>query len=188
MIRTRSRGSRPVGNPGVRTASAAGDALRGDDRGGVYFESVIALPILILFFSWSVQLTYLSIASLLVKHAAVAAARSAAVVIPDCPSAFADGSPPGTLGGERLAAVQKAATAVIVALDYLPLLWPAGSAGVTAPDVSVDLAGSGVGLVVVSFPAPCTVPLGGWIICGGASKTITASATFPVQGASYAYY
>jgi hypothetical protein len=157
-------------------------------RGAVYTEALIAIPVLLFFFSASLQLAYLSIASLLLRHAAVAAARSAAVIVPDAPSAFGDGSAAGTTSGGRIAAVQKSATAVMIALDNLPLLWLAGSAGVTDGDVGVDLGNVQNGVVRVSFTAPCTVPLGGWIICGGTTKTLVSSAAFPLQGASYAYY
>jgi hypothetical protein len=156
-------------------------------RGAVYVEAAIAIPILLMFFSMTLQLAYLSIASLLLRHATVAAARSASVIIPDAPSAFG-GSAAGTVSGDRLAAVQKAATSVMLALDNVPLLWPAGSAGVGTGDVVVDLQNVNSGVVRVSFNAPCTVPLGGWMTCGGSSKTLTASAAFPLQGASYAYY
>src|SRR5258708_17685340 len=94
-------------------------------RGAVYTEALIAIPVLLFFFSASLQLAYLSIASLLLRHAAVAAARSAAVIVPDAPSAFGDGSAAGTPSGGPIAAVPKAAAAGLAAAHDTPLPLPA---------------------------------------------------------------
>ena len=140
-----------------------------------------------------VQLSYLCIASLLTRHAAVQAARAAAVLIPDCPSAFADNSPPGTTTGSRWTEVQQAAFGVVEAVDNLPLLWTTGSGGVSLNDVNVDLQlGSGLmspTVVTVTFQPPCTVPVDGWLICTavGGGK-VHGVAAFPNQGAGYVYY
>jgi hypothetical protein len=45
-------------------------SLRGaDDRGAVMVESLVAIPTLLAFFAMILQLSYLSIASLVVQHA-----------------------------------------------------------------------------------------------------------------------
>src|SRR5579859_677149 len=95
---------------------------RSDERGAVMVESLVAIPALLAFFAMIVQLAYLSIASLTVQHAAVVAARSASVIVPDMPTAFDDHSKVGAADGDRLAAVAEAASKVIAALKPLPSL------------------------------------------------------------------
>ncbi len=161
-------------------------------------ESLVAIPTLMAFFAMMVQLAYLSIASLVVQHAAVVAARSASVIIPDIPFAFDDQSKVGSADGDRLAAVTLAASTVITALKPLPALSLQANGGFN-PDVTVTLMEDGepktefepedIIQAKVSYDYQCAVLFGGSLICGlGGKVTLSAIAAMPTQGAEYGYY
>jgi hypothetical protein len=171
---------------------------RSDERGAVMVESLVAIPTLLAFFAMIVQLAYLSIASLTVQHAAVVAARSASVIVPDMPTAFDDHSKVGAADGDRLAAVTEAASKVIAALKPLPSLSLQGDSAFQ-PDAKVALLKDGkeatdfepeaVIQARVEYEYQCAVMFGGSLICGADGKvTLTAIAAMPNQGASYGYY
>ena len=73
--------------------------LLGDDRAVVTIEALLALLPVLLAFLGSVQLAFLAAARLVVTHAAIAAARSAAVVLDDDPR-FYGGEPRGHIGDD----------------------------------------------------------------------------------------
>ena len=163
------------------------------DRGAVMVESLVAIPTLLAFFAMILQLSYLSIASLVVQHAAVAAARSASVIVPDDPFAFDDRSNIGSGEGDRLATITHAANFALGALQPLPLQ------GKFNPSVTVKLLKSGaeaaefetedVIQAEVSYDFQCGVLFGGSLICGtGGVVTLTGLAAMPNQGAEYGYY
>src|SRR5258706_6486363 len=81
--------------------------------GLVYVEALVTLPVVIYFPMITIQLADYFVAVLLTKHAAIAAARAAAVVGPDNPSYYG-GQAPG-LGGRRLADVKQAAALALAA-------------------------------------------------------------------------
>ena len=156
-------------------------------------ESLVAIPTLLTFFAMILQLSYLSIASLVVQHSAVVAARSASVIIPDDPFAFTDQSKVGSADGDRLATVTDAANFVMGALKPLPLQ------GEFNPSVTVklmkdkaeakDFEAEDVIQAQVSYDFKCGVMFGGSLICGtGRTVTLTAVAAMPNQGAEYGYY
>jgi hypothetical protein len=163
-------------------------------------ESLVAIPTLLMFFAMMVQLSYLSIASLVVQHAAVTAARSASVIIPDMPFAFDDRSKVGSAdkSGDRVKAIKQAVSAVIAAMKPLPTLSLQGDAAFN-PDADVVLMSEGqeaeefeAGGIIqtkVSYDYTCAVMFGGSLICGTDGKvTLTATAAMPNQGAEYGYY
>ncbi len=168
--------------------------LREADDGAVMVESLIAIPTLLTFFAMILQLSYLSIASLVVQHSAVVAARSASVIIPDDPTAFADNSEVGAFDGDRLETVQNAARYPVYALRPMPFQ----SKDFDPESLKVTLEGSegkdlfefdGVVKATVTFPYICGVPFGGSLICGvDGTMTLSAMAAMPIQGAEYAYY
>jgi hypothetical protein len=169
-----------------------------NERGAVMVESLVAIPTLLMFFAMMVQLSYLSIASLVVQHAAVVAARSASVIVPDIPFAFDDQSKVGAADGDRLAAVTLAASTVIGALKPLPSLSLQTNGGFN-PNVTVtlmddgepatDFEAEGIIQARVQYDYQCAVLFGGSLICGtGGKVTLTAIAAMPNQGAEYGYY
>jgi hypothetical protein len=171
---------------------------RSGERGAVMVESLVAIPMLLAFFAMIVQLAYLSIASLTVQHAAVVAARSASVIIPDMPTAFDDQSKVGAAEGDRLAAITEAVTKTIAALKPLPTMSLQGESAFQ-PDAKVvllkdgkeakDFEPEGVVQARVEYEYTCAVMFGGSLICGTDGKvTLTALAAMPIQGASYGYY
>ena len=163
------------------------------DRGAVMVESLVAIPTLLAFFAMILQLSYLSIASLVVQHAAVAAARSASVIVPDDPFAFDDRSKIGSADGDRLKTITDAANFALTALQPLPLQ------GKFNPAATVKLMKSGADAsefdtediiqAQVSYDFPCGVLFGGSLICGtSGTVTLTGIAAMPNQGAEYGYY
>jgi hypothetical protein len=163
------------------------------DRGAVMVESLVAIPTLLAFFAMILQLSYLSIASLVVQHAAVVAARSASVIVPDDPFAFSDQSKIGSGDGDRLATITDAASFTLGALQPLPL------EGKINPSVTVKLTKDGAEATdfeaediiqaYVSYDFKCGVLFGGSLICGtGGVVTLTGVAAMPNQGAEYGYY
>lgn len=177
-----------------------------DDRGAVMVESLVAIPTLLMFFAMMVQLSYLSMASLVVQHCAVVAARSASVIVPDIPLAFDDQSAVGSADGDRLAAVTKAATDTLAALKPLPslslqgassfnpnitvkLMDPETCEGAAQCPAATDFDAEGIIQAQVSYDYQCAVLFGGSLICGTSGKvTLTAIAAMPNQGAEYGYY
>jgi hypothetical protein len=172
--------------------------LRDNDRGAVMVESLVAIPTLMAFFAMMVQLSYLSMASLVVQHAAVVSARSASVIIPDIPFAFGDQSKVGTAEGDRHAAVVDAAKAAIASLKSLPTL-ALQSEDAFNEDVDVQIMKDGkesgefepedIVQTKIQYDFKCSVLFGGSLICGTSGKvTLTSLAAMPVQGAEYGYY
>lgn len=137
-------------------------------RGAAMVEFVIAIvPVLMVFFAW-VQLGQLYTAHLLMKHAALVAARAGTVMIePD--------HNPGATGGE--ADVQAAANAAIGPMSRKLQL-----------TTSITGSGSYSGLVTakVSGKFTCSVPLGRNLVCGGGVKDMPEfQVQLPLQGANY---
>lgn len=150
--------------------------LRHDSSGAVLAEFVIALvPLLTMFFSF-VQLSRLSAARLMVKHAAIVGARAAAVV------SNGKGNNPGAKSGSNAGEVE---TAVKAALG--PFWTRKG--GVTKVDVDVNDTSSKDDPynwveVKVTATYACNVPMG-QIACGGKTKKLVEKFRMPHQGAHY---
>ena len=134
-----------------------------DCKGAVLAEFAIAIvPILMLFFCIA-QLCVLGYTSLLVKHAAFVAVRAAAVVNP--------GMADSALGSNDVEQAAKLALAGVPGRISV--------ASTAAAPMSQDMITTTVGL-----DFPCTVPLGGILVCGAVARhAMSASAAFPNQGA-----
>jgi hypothetical protein len=122
-------------------------------------------------------------AQLLTEHAALAAARTASVVVPDAPARYG-GEAANTLGPKRKAAVRLAAIHALAPLVQNEEI----------SSVEVDLGGAGsVGprapiTINVDAVFRCKVPLAAQLVCErDGTRALSASATMPNQGARYAY-
>ena len=163
------------------------------DHGAVMVESLVAIPMLLTFFAMVVQISYVQIASLVVQHSAVVAARSASVIIPDDPTAFSDGSPVGSADGDRLATIEHAARAPLFALQPMPFQATAFDPSTLQVQLDGNEGGEfepdGIAKAKVTFPYKCGVPFGGSLVCGfDATVNLTGMAAMPIQGAEYGYY
>src|SRR6266545_2851686 len=81
---------------------------RRNSRGVLYVETLITLPVVIYFALITWQLIDLMIACYMVRHAAISAARAAAVIGPDEPRHYGDQARDDLSGGQRLEDVRKA--------------------------------------------------------------------------------
>ncbi len=150
-----------------------------ETRGAVYVEFLAVFLPLFIFFLSLVQLIFVQTASLVVSHAAMTAARAAAVIAPDDP-AYYGGAGVGTLGGAKKNDVIKAAAIPLSALG------PEGE-GLTV-DVGGAYAKDAMITVKLKYDYKCRVPGGALFVCGfGGTKTISAEAAMRNQGAEYVY-
>ena len=159
-----------------------------DQKGAVYVEFLAAFLPLFIFFEALVQLSGLATATLVVRHAAVSAARAAIVVLPDEPDEY-DNEPVNSISGKRLDAIENAAA--------LPLRSVGSFVDfkVTFPSQSGSKnSRSRVGrddLVRVKVEAVyrCQIPIGNRLVCNPLTsmRTLTAEAALPNQGADYEY-
>lgn len=144
--------------------------------GAVYVEYLVALvPFLLLGLS-GMQLVELWTGEIVMKRAASAAVRAAAVVLPDDPRFYAN-VPANRFEGARKSAVELAAALVLVPSPQFKDL------------VAVELELPPDGLLLtatVRARFSCSLGLVG-VVCGGSEKTLSARASFPFQGARYRY-
>ncbi len=141
-----------------------------DQRGAVLAEfALVLMPLLFTFFGF-VQYAQLATADLYVRHAAICAARAAAVMQDD--NNPGDHSPQQS--GSEAAAEQAMGK------------W-ARSGLLGVPSVSISGGGTGGEFVTatVTVPVTCRVPLGNMMACKGASTSLSHTARFPAQGARY---
>ena len=156
-------------------------------RGAVYVEFLLAFMPLFVFFMALVQLAFVSMANIVVKHAAVTAVRAAIVVLPDDPSAY-DEEEEMKAGGRRLADITLAAKAPLLAVTASPdieVRFPTSPGG---SDSRVAFWRDDLVRVQVELHYPCRVPIGKTLVCGlFGNKTLVGEAALPNQGADYAY-
>jgi Flp pilus assembly protein TadG len=148
---------------------------RPSSRGVVYVETLIAFPVILLMFFVTWQLFDYLTAHLIVRHAAVCAARAAAVIAPDEPSYY-NGQPKDDLaGGQRLSDVRNAAVEVLDAHPHLTN---------TSVSVAVDgFSQDSLVTVRVSVEYHCLLHYVN-AVCGGAdTRTLESVASFPYQAA-----
>lgn len=137
---------------------------RGGERGAALVEFVIAVvPFLMLFFV-TAQYSVLAVGKILTKHSAFLAARAAIVTCTE----------PG--GGGGMGEVDNAA-----ALAFGPAL-KLGRPTTAITAGACEETSQAMMTVTVTMPMKCSVPLGNLFVCGGATKTLTASASMPSQG------
>lgn len=176
--------------------------LRGDTRGAVYVEFLIAFMPVFVFFLCLLQLALLFSAKLLVEHAATTGSRAAAVVFGDEPGPYREASAqPNVHSAERRKTVRGA---VLIALAPLILDDTVAAVGVAYPDApggksqpaGTPIAarmGNGMVRVRVEAIVICKIALANIIACEphGSStlrvRTIPAESVYPYQGANYAY-
>jgi hypothetical protein len=146
------------------------------EGGAVFVEHLLALsPVLVLaLFAW--QSVELWRGDLLVRHAALAAARAAVVVLPDDP-AFYGGAEVDRFTGERRAEIELAA-ALVLAHD------PQFSG---KPVVQLDHALRHEPLTVSVSAAYGCSPAWARGFCLIPQRQLSASATLAYEGASYLY-
>jgi Flp pilus assembly protein TadG len=168
-----------------------------DRRGAAYVEFLIAFPPIFLMFLGLWQLGIMFVASLVVQHAAVCAARAAAVAIAEPVDT------PHTLGdfGRVMAtdAAYLAASPLLNggAISSLSVEFPsdAGGAGERTTYQPSSTAKPSMVRVRVKADFVCAVTPVNVLVCGlngagggGATTTqLTAEASFPYQGANYRY-
>lgn len=150
-----------------------------DTAGALFVEHLIAFLPVMYFFLATWQLIELFTADLIVRRAANAAVRAAAVVLPDDPNSFGRDANIHKYAGLRRDYVQLAAELVLMA------------AGNIEDNVTVEVTGnfSGHSPITAEVTARfrCTA---GWvnIVCGGQpTRTLTQSSTYVYQGASFSY-
>lgn len=134
-------------------------------RGATSAEFVIVfVPFLMLFFA-TAQYSVLAVEKILTKHSAFLAVRAAIVACTE----------PGA-GDDAMKDIDNAA-----AVAFGPALkLGRPSAKVTAG--ACDQTNQDLMTVTVSVKVKCSVPMGGLLVCGGPTKTLTASASMPNQG------
>lgn len=153
-------------------------SLRGDQRGAIFVEQMIAYLPVMFFFLATWQLIELCAAHLILKRAASAAARAAIVVLPDDP-AFYDGVAKDSFSGKRKADIELAA-AMILATN------PHFTSDFTV-DVPSGLKGGAPLTATVKAKFFC---FAGWVslVCGPTGvRELTAKSVYAYQGAAYSY-
>ena len=148
--------------------------------GGVYVEFLIAFLPVFFFFLGLVQLAFVQVANLVVKHAATKAVRAAVVVLPDDPQYYG-GVAVGSYSGQRRSDIERAAQIPLATLGLLEA---------ATAKVSINTAYSRNALLTaqVDFQYHCKVPWGRFVVCGLTNfKKISGQATMTAQGALYEY-
>jgi len=168
--------------------SAPRRELAGGTRGAVYVEFLIAFLPLFSFFLCLVQLAMLQTANLIVKHAAVVAARAAVVILPDDPDRYG-GANINRAEGTRRDKIVQAATIPLSTLEDFPfpeVRFPTDEGG---DDDRVVFGRDDLVRVQVNQLYRCRVPLARTIVCGAffGLKRLRGEASLPNQGASYGY-
>jgi len=196
----------------VAAFSSRSRAVAADERGAVFVEFLIAFLPVFTFFLCLVQLSLLFTVKVVTEHAAVNAARAAAVVIGDDPKTY-DGEDINVLtpNGKRFDAVRDAALITLSPLilngtvDSLTVSFPPpGTPGGEPQSGTINFAPmdhSNIGKVRVrvDVDAQCKIAIANRIACSSFSnlirealrlhpvKRVRAEAVFPYQGARYEY-
>lgn len=150
--------------------------IGGDTRGAVFVEQLIAFLPVIFFFLATFQLMELCAGDLIVKRAASVAARAAVVVLPDDPG-FYGGVPVNSFSGARKRDIELAVAMILAVSPHF------------SDDFTVTVTNSSRNeplTATVRAPFHC---FAGWVslVCGGASRTLQASARHIYQGADFDY-
>ena len=155
-----------------------------DRRGSVATELIVAFGPLTLFFFAIWQEALLTSGQSLTQHAAIAAARSATVVLADDPARYG-GSAANSVSPQRAAAVRAAA---VRALSPLVFDDTVSDVQVTFPGTTGPLQPGQDVTVRVTATFQCALPLVRSILCdAGGSTRLVADATLPVHAARYTY-
>lgn len=161
----------------MRPNGLRGRARRRGNTGAIYVETVIVLPLIVYFSFLTWQLVDLAIAGYIVKHAAVCAARDAAVVGPDSVRFYGNQPQHVISSGARFDDVKEATWRALQAHKK----FKQGA-------FNVQLSGSTtVGSMIsatVNAEYPCLVPQLNAVCLGGAVRTLSATESFPYQAAN----
>jgi hypothetical protein len=190
-----------------RRHRSMGAGLR-SEHGAVFVEFLIVFMPVLTFFLCLLQLALLYMTRLVAEHAAVNAARAAAVVIGDEPKRYSN-EPINQLriGGARYKAIRDAALISIMPLildgtvDDLKVLFPApdkpdGPArSGTQSYTPMDMANVSKVRVRIELQVNCKIGLANRILCRSGllngvlalhpTKRVRAEAIYPYQGARY---
>ena len=146
---------------------------RSGARGSVALDLTLALLPVLALVVWAWHLLELRAGEVIVQRAAGAAARAAAVVLPDDPT-FYGGEPVGRFGGARREQVELAAARVLASSTRFHL----------PPRVELSMVSAG-GTLTARVSVRFDAGLGArWL---GAGRTLAASAAAPYAGAGYVY-
>lgn len=196
---------------GIRENSGAVRALVENRRGAVFIEFLIAFLPVYTFFLCVLQLALLYTVKVVTEHAAVNAARAAAVIIADDPKTYNNEKiNEVTPNGKRFEAVYDAALLTLsplvlngivddLELEFPPPNTPGGTAqSGTIKFTPMDHSTIGKVRVRLVVSANCRIALANRIACGSLFdvrsalglhpvKTVKAEAVYPYQGARYDY-
>lgn len=151
--------------------------LRKDKRGAVLVEFLVAFMPLMITFSSFVQVAQIATASIVTKHSTIVGARAAAVISNEHKNT------PDQKKGKNEGEIQDAVKAAMG-----PWGKTMTNLRVTVKeDKSSDKDPFGMVQVEVQADYKCSVPFGGFLVCGANQKhPFKMNAAFPHQGACYA--
>jgi len=150
---------------------------RAQARGSVYVETLITLPVVLFMFFTSWQVIDVLTASTILRHAAIVAARSAAVVGPDEGYYYSNEPLDQIQSGLRNNDIVDAASLVLRAEPHF-------RDNTFTLDLSGDLKENTMVTAKLSAPYYCLLPYVN-AVCGGRSyRLLTAQASFPYQAAN----
>jgi len=165
-------------------------------RGSVFVEFLGSFMVMFCFFLFVWQYSYLQIASIFVKHAAVQTARAAIIVLHDDPAKY-DGVPKGEFDGKRKEEIYRAANMVVKPLKGKPQdLKLLGMKSNYGRDDLVE--------INLEFHYSCFIPFARYIMCSDNpdhdnpppgvwsmafvdKRKLTGYAALPNQGADFEY-
>jgi Flp pilus assembly protein TadG len=136
--------------------------MRRNKKGAALVEFALTIPVINLIFFSLLQWSAVAYNHLLVQHAAFVAARAESVVHPGMVDSGTE-------------------TDVLTAAQ---MLFPSNAQAVTVESGNPDATSQSMNTTTVTYKYPCTVPLGSAVVCSGSVFVLTASASFPNQGAA----
>jgi len=163
--------------------------LARDTRGAIYVEFLIVFLPLFVFFMSLVQFSFVQVANLVTKHAAVQAARAAIVVLPDNPAYYGD-VPVNKVSGERKTVIEAAARGRLLAVSSgfpdFTIKFPSSPGG---DDSKTTFQMDDIVRVHLTYQYPCKIPIGARFVCNilTQKKKLEAEAALPMQGAGWEY-
>jgi hypothetical protein len=147
-------------------------------RGALYLETIIVLPIIVHFGLVMWQLVDAMNASYLVRHAALAAARAAAVIGPDESQYYGGQSKHDLSGGQRLADIEEAVKRIVEANNHFKNL------GNYSVNISGATSAGSMITATVEAEYDCLIPALNVACLGSRTRKFTSTAEFPYQDAT----
>jgi hypothetical protein len=193
-------------HPNAHTRTPRGRHALGACEGAIFVEFLIAFLPVYVFFLCLLQLGLLFTVQLLTEHAAVSAARAAAVVLADDPRHYAQTRPHELRearafrkANPRYSAVRSAAVLALLPLilngniQSVDVLFPPAEEPGGVEQDRLALAPMGDQeiskvRVRVDVMALCRISFANWLLCAPRlSAPVSAEAIYPYQGAYYDY-